>query len=252
MLHVSIPSWYHGRAGRYQQEGTARKHVLTTRTLPGLRWGKLPTADDYKAFTLGRCRDLEGGDKAWLKEWANTNRPDVRKKAKESRGMRQTTLEYAAASGSNYGRRAGGRGGRPRSYRFDWGPTEGKTLGEVSRMRGPLGTFSCGGAFIVWLGGSKFTWEFPQHLQLFVELQDLEIRGYAMTASRLEGSKGGGKMHCLKIAKSQTDRFEQYVNRGDPWMDDALLVAAARAKDGGAMGAGGVSVEEAKARVKVR
>ena len=91
----------------------------------------------------------------------------------------------------------------------------------------------------MWLGGSKFTWEFPQHLQLFVELQDLEIRGYAMTASRLEGSKGGGKMHCLKIAKSQTDRFEQYVNRGDPWMDDALLVAAARAKDGGAMGAGG-------------
>jgi len=80
MLHVSIPSWYHGRAGRYQQEDTARKHVLTTRTLPGLRWGKLPTADDYKAFTLGRCRDLEGGDKAWLKEWANTNRPDVRKK----------------------------------------------------------------------------------------------------------------------------------------------------------------------------
>ena len=66
MLHVSIPSWYRGRPGRYLLEDTARKHILSTRIIPDLRWGKLPSADDYKAITMGRVKDLKGGDKVFL------------------------------------------------------------------------------------------------------------------------------------------------------------------------------------------
>ena len=64
----------------------------TARIIPDLRWGKLPSADDYKAITMGRVKDLKGGDKVFLTEWANLHRPDVRKKATANKGLRQTTL----------------------------------------------------------------------------------------------------------------------------------------------------------------
>ena len=70
---------------------------------------------------MGRVKDLKGGDKVFLTEWANLHRPDVRKKATANKGLRQTTLVFAVGTGMQFGRRAGGRGGRPRSYVFDWG-----------------------------------------------------------------------------------------------------------------------------------
>ena len=236
MLHVSIPS-----PGRYLLEDTARKHILSTRIIPDLRWGKLPSADDYKAITMGRVKDLKGGDKVFLTEWANLHRPDVRKKATANKRLRQTTLVFAVGTGMQFGRRAGGRGGRPRSYVFDWGPAKGMNLGQVAREKGPIGTFSCGGAVVAWLGGPTFTWEFPDQLQLFVELQDLERCGYVMTSR--------GSRHELEIVKSHRDKFKNYVERDDPWLDDAVLVARAQGEGGGV---GVSSVEDAKSRVEVR
>ena len=102
VLHTEIPRAYKGRGGRYRQADTARKNVLTSRILPELRYGKLPSADDYKAITLGPYKELAQGAKAWLDSWANKNCPDVRKKSMISKELRQTVLQFAVTSGINY------------------------------------------------------------------------------------------------------------------------------------------------------
>ena len=183
VLHVTIPAVYKGHSGRYVQADTARKNVLTTRIFQDLRRGKLPSADDYWAITAGPYKDLIGADKARMDSWTNKNCPDVRKKGTMSKELRQTVLQWAATSGHQYGVRSGGRGGRPKSYKFDWGPAVGLTLSQLARTHTTLGTWDCGGAVIRWMGSATFQWNFPGHLQLFTELMELERDAYIMNSS---------------------------------------------------------------------
>ena len=64
LVGVTLKQRYSHRSGRYSGVDTARRKCVLTRVLPGLKFGRLPSAEDHRAlFELGAVADMSAGDK---------------------------------------------------------------------------------------------------------------------------------------------------------------------------------------------
>ena len=217
LLHVTIPGRYQG-SGRYHGTDTARKTVLITRTLPQLQFGKVPSAEDHRALTMARFSELSNADQKFMLAWKNKNCPDPRRKDSQDKSTQQSILQYAVATGTMFGTTTGAKVGRRPSYKFDWGPYKGNTVHAVMKA-GSAGQWSCGAAFLAWVGSSKkFVWAFPKHLSLFTELRQVMLDGW----SKADPS---GSYHTICLPTEALEKYEAYVDC-DRWTHDAVLLAA--------------------------
>ena len=86
------------------------------------------------------------------------------------------------------------------------------------------GTWSCGAAFVAWVGSDAFNFIFPEQLALFGELQSLEKSGWAKHDSVKN------KNLRVKLSVEATQKFTDYIG-GDHWLADAVMIANALGGD---------------------
>ena len=69
LCDVTIPGFYSGRSGRYHATDTAKKNMLHSSVLRGLRFGKLPSDEDRRALFMDHWDKLSKADRKWMTEW---------------------------------------------------------------------------------------------------------------------------------------------------------------------------------------
>jgi hypothetical protein len=114
--------------------------------------------------------------------------------------------------------------GRPRTYRLDDRVSKdyaGCTLSELAHdgMRKKLKPNARvpGGQTLLWFDSLRYQWRFPEHVGLFLALQEL-----ANSGCRTQGNSG----EVLITARHARAAYEQYArNDLEPRADDAILLA---------------------------
>jgi hypothetical protein len=185
-------------SGRYKKHDTARNNCLQRVVYPGLRMGKLPTAEDAKMlFDLPGPNEILGPDKKKMDEWSNIYARDPRSKEPSifhhTVEDQSTLLRWAQSMSTSAPRAA--PVGRPhvlrtqcaapantlttdpeprlqlfthRSYKHEFGAHKEKTFDVIIRENG---------SYVKWLCGKSFSWSWPRHGGLFDVLLELEDRG---------------------------------------------------------------------------
>jgi hypothetical protein len=170
--------------------------------MPGLRWGKLPPAGDQdKLFGPDMVQlGSSGPGRRGMDAWAALHKKDPRSQRTALHGLdearQRLILEWVssqaeASSAGAYVPPVAAPRGSPAVYRLgerDGLPDYvGCTLyslardGEWKRLK-PLAKVPAGQS-LAWLTGSKFKWRFPDHLNLFMEIQTLDQNGCTTEAN---------------------------------------------------------------------
>jgi len=87
-------------SGRYKKHDTARLSYISCVALPGLRWGKIPPAADWKMLFMPGDDHISGADRVAMDHWAEAHYRDPRAKKSApgaiDRARQTTLLEWAA------------------------------------------------------------------------------------------------------------------------------------------------------------
>ena len=224
-------------SGRYKAYDTARLLYIKTVAFPSLRLGKRIDTEDWRLLFLPiTSRDDNGSasDKEKLDRWCKQHKKDPRSKSSESYGLDEkkqlTVLEWVARNSEGYVPPQPAQVGRPRTYRLDDRVSKdyaGCTLSELAHdgMRKKLKPNARvpGGQTLLWFDSLRYQWRFPEHVGLFLALQEL-----ANSGCRTQGNSG----EVLITARHARAAYEQYArNDLEPRDDDAILLAVDDAID---------------------
>lgn len=103
LVDTIIPSRYSGRGGRYKSADTARKTYVRAIALAALRYGKFPSADDWRLLFMYPPPQKNSIDGRALSAWAKKIHPDPRATVSNTAGSTQTTmLDYASRKPQDY------------------------------------------------------------------------------------------------------------------------------------------------------
>ena len=224
-------------SGRYKAYDTARLLYIKTVAFPSLRLGKRIDTEDWRLLFLPiTSRDDNGSasDKEKLDRWCKQHKKDPRSKSSDSYGLDEkkqlTVLEWVARNSEGYVPPQPAQVGRPRTYRLDDRVSKdyaGCTLSELAHdgMRKKLKPNARvpGGQTLLWFDSLRYQWRFPEHVGLFLALQEL-----ANSGCRTQGNSG----EVLITARHAREAYEQYArNDLEPRDDDAILLAVDDAID---------------------
>ena len=98
LCDVTIPGFYSGRSGRYHATDTAKKNMLHSSVLRGLRFGRLPSDEDRRALFMDHWSKLSKADRKWMTAWRKKICPESRSAIDTQ--TQQVILDYAVASGA--------------------------------------------------------------------------------------------------------------------------------------------------------
>jgi hypothetical protein len=218
-------------SGRYKAYDTARLLYIKTVAFPSLRLGKRIDTEDWRLLFLPiTSRDDNGSasDKEKLDRWCKQHKKDPRSKSSESYGLDKkkqlTVLEWVARNSEGYVPPQAAQVGRPRTYRLDDRVSKdyaGCTLSELAhdgmRKRLKPNARVPGGQTLLWFDSVRYQWRFPEHVGLFLALQEL-----ANSGCRTQGNSG----EVVITARHARAAYEQYArNDLEPRADDAILLA---------------------------
>ena len=218
-------------SGRYKAYDTARLLYIKTVAFPSLRLGKRIDTEDWRLLFLpitNRDDNGSASDKEKLDRWCKQHKKDPRSKSSDSYGLDEkkqlTVLEWVARNSEGYVPPQPAQVGRPRTYRLDDRVSKdyaGCTLSELAHdgMRKKLKPNARvpGGQTLLWFDSLRYQWRFPEHVGLFLALQEL-----ANSGCRTQGNSG----EVLITARHARAAYEQYArNDLEPRADDAILLA---------------------------
>ena len=168
------------KSGRYKAHDTARKFVVESVVLPGLRRGRMPSAQDQRMlFELRGSVEIAGLERAEMDAWSKAKYTDPRSKSNSatesvSKLGQLCILLWARAEGTRVTSARGleSRRGAPKLYRMPFGLFKDKTVVEMVKD----------GSWYIWkflfnsngVDPPPFTWSFPEHLDLYHDLLELE------------------------------------------------------------------------------
>ena len=204
------------KGGRYNKHDTARLRFIRDKALHGVRWGMLVPEADLRMLRMPPQEELRqrgGADLAAMEEWAERHGRDPRSKKKDGEGLeQQTLLAWARRNVARFVEPSGARRGRPSSFKLDFGVYKGYTVFELAEhaaaseahiIAAPAVATPRPGAYLLWLAGDAFEWQFPRHLKLFCALRALYHRGLVV--------REGGGQQALKLSARATRRYDAHV-----------------------------------------
>ena len=175
-------------SGRYKKHDSARKVFIDTIAVPSLRRGKRIPAADWKRLFGPGPDEITGPEAADMDKWYALHKKDPRDTSVESYQLDErkqcTLLAWVANNPAAYVRPQPAPSGAPPSYKLSERVSKeyaGFTLAQLAadgtkKQLVPEARVRAGQT-LIWIASEQFVWRFPEHLDLFLGLLNLERKG---------------------------------------------------------------------------